>query len=188
VASAEGDFVVSTSGHTPRVVIASDKFKGSLTATEVRACARRRHAGCAAAASDRLASSCRRWDGTVAAALSAGYDKITVDAVGPTGEPVRAPYALHSDRAVVELAAVVGLSMLPGGRLDPLGSSTYGLGLLIADAIRRGATTVVLGLGGSASTDGGAGWYKPWEPGCSTPTATTFNRAEERWPILPSLT
>jgi glycerate kinase len=96
-------------------------------------------------------------DGTVAAALSAGYDKIIVDAVGPTGEPVRAPYALDGDRAVVELAAVVGLGMLPDDRLDPLGSSSYGLGLVIADAIRRGATTVVLGLGGSASTDGGAG-------------------------------
>jgi glycerate 2-kinase len=58
---------------------------------------------------------------------------------------------------VVELAAVVGLSALPGGRLDPLGSSTYGLGLVIADAIRHGAGTIVLGLGGSASTDGGAG-------------------------------
>ena len=69
----------------------------------------------------------------------------------------RAPYALGGDRAVVELAAVVGLSLLPGGRFDPLGSSTYGLGLVIADAIRRGATTIVLGLGGSASTDGGAG-------------------------------
>ena len=96
-------------------------------------------------------------DGTVAVALSAGFDKIMVDAVGPTGEPVRAPYALNGDLAVVELAAVVGLSMLPGGRLDPLGSSTYGLGLVIADAIRRGATRIVLGLGGSASTDGGAG-------------------------------
>ena len=58
---------------------------------------------------------------------------------------------------MVELAAVVGLSMLPDGRFDPLGSSTYGLGLVIGDAIRRAATTIVLGLGGSASTDGGAG-------------------------------
>jgi glycerate kinase len=96
-------------------------------------------------------------DGTVAAALSARYDKIIVAAVGPTGEPVQAPYALDGDRAVVELAAVVGLSMLPGGRLEPLRASTYGLGQVIADAIRRGATTIVVGLGGSASTDGGAG-------------------------------
>jgi glycerate kinase len=96
-------------------------------------------------------------DGTVAAALSAGFDKIMVDAVGPTGEQVRAPYALNGDLAVVELAAVVGLTLLPGGRVNPLGASSYGLGLVIADAIRRGATTIVLGLGGSASTDGGAG-------------------------------
>lgn len=140
-----------------RVVLAPDKFKGSLTAADVV---------------DALAAGMREvlsgletiklpvadgGDGTVAAALSAGYDKITVDAVGPTGESVRAPYALDGDRAVVELAAVVGLSMLPGGQLDPLASSTYGLGVVIADAIRRGATTIVVGLGGSASTDGGAG-------------------------------
>jgi glycerate 2-kinase len=148
---------MTESGHRGRVVLASDKFKGSLSATEV---------------AEALAAGIRNvlpqletlmlpvadgGDGTVAAAVSAGYDKIIVDAVGPTGQPVSAPYALNGDRAVVELAAVVGLSALPGGRLDPLGSSTYGLGLVIADAIRHGAGTIVLGLGGSASTDGGAG-------------------------------
>jgi glycerate kinase len=137
--------------------LAPDKFKGSLTAAEV---------GDALAAGmlDVLPGLdvvklpvADGGDGTVAAALSAGFEEIIVDAVGPTGEPVQAAYALHGNRAVVELAAVVGLSMLPGGRLDPLTSSTYGLGLVIADAIRRGAQTIVLGLGGSASTDGGAG-------------------------------
>lgn len=148
---------MSTSGHTPRVVIASDKFKGSLTATEVAQALAAGMLDVLPRLQTVLLPVADGGDGTVAAALSAGYDKITVDAVGPTGEQVRAPYALHGDRAVVELAAVVGLSMLPGGRLDPLRSSTYGLGLVIADAIRRGATAVVLGLGGSASTDGGAG-------------------------------
>jgi glycerate kinase len=157
VASAEGDLVVSTSGHTTRVLIASDKFKGSLTATEVTQALAAGMLDVLPQLETVLLPVADGGDGTVEAALSAGYDKIIVDAVGPTGEPMRAPYALDGDRAVVELAAVVGLSMLPGGRLDPLGSSTYGLGLVIADAIRRGATTVVLGLGGSASTDGGAG-------------------------------
>jgi glycerate 2-kinase len=157
VASAEGHFFVSPSGHTQRVVIASDKFKGSLTATEVAQALAAGMLDVLPRLQTVLLPVADGGDGTVAAALSAGYDKITVDAVGPAGEQVRAPYALHGDRAVVELAAVVGLSMLPGGRLDPLRSSTYGLGLVIADAIRRGATTVVLGLGGSASTDGGAG-------------------------------
>jgi glycerate 2-kinase len=140
-----------------RVVLAPDKFKGSLTAAEV--------AEALAAGMQEMLPGLETimlpvadgGDGTVAAALSAGFAKIIVDAVGPTGEPVQAPYALDGDRAVVELAAVVGLSMLPGGRLEPLRSSTYGLGLVVADAIRRGATTIVLGLGGSASNDGGAG-------------------------------
>ena len=148
---------MSTSGHTTRVLIASDKFKGSLTATEVAQALAAGMLDVLPRLQTVLLPVADGGDGTVEAALSAGYDKIIVDAVGPTGEPMRAPYALDGDRAVVELAAVVGLSMLPGGRLDPLGSSTYGLGLVIADAIRRGATTVVLGLGGSASTDGGAG-------------------------------
>jgi glycerate kinase len=148
---------VIESGREGRVVLASDKFKGSLTARQVAE-------SLAAGMQDVLPRLetvifpvADGGDGTVAAAVSAGYDKIIVDAVGPTGEPVPAPYALHGNRAVVELAAVVGLSALPGGRLEPLGSSTYGLGLVIADAIRQRATTIVLGLGGSASTDGGAG-------------------------------
>jgi glycerate kinase len=57
----------------------------------------------------------------------------------------------------VELAAVVGLDLLPGGVPDPLHASTSGLGRVVGDAIERGATSVVLGVGGSASTDGGAG-------------------------------
>lgn len=148
---------MNTSGHTPCVVIASDKFKGSLTATEVAQALAAGMLDVLPRLQTVLLPVADGGDGTVAAALSAGYDKIIVDAVGPTGEPMRAPYALDGDRAVVELAGVVGLSMLPGGQLDPLGSSTYGLGLVIADAIRQGATTIVLGLGGSASTDGGAG-------------------------------
>jgi glycerate kinase len=139
------------------VVLAPDKFKGSLTAAEVAEALAAGLVDILPQLETIMLPVADGGDGTVAAALSAGFDKITVDAVGPTGEPVRASYALDGNRALVELAAVVGLSMLPGGRLDPLGSHTYGLGLVIADAIRRGATTIVLGLGGSASTDGGAG-------------------------------
>ena len=142
---------------TTRVVLAPDKFKGSLTAAEVAEALSAGMLDMLPGLETIMLPVADGGDGTVAVALSAGFDKIMVDAVGPTGEPVRAPYALNGDLAVVELAAVVGLSMLPGGRLDPLGSSTYGLGLVIADAIRRGATRIVLGLGGSASTDGGAG-------------------------------
>jgi glycerate kinase len=148
---------VTESGHEGRVVLASDKFKGSLSATEVAEALAAGMRNVLPQLETLILPVADGGDGTVAAAVSAGYDEIIVDAVGPTGEPVRVPYALNGDRAVVELAAVVGLSALPGGRLDPLGSSTYGLGLVIADGIRHGAGTIVLGLGGSASTDGGAG-------------------------------
>jgi glycerate kinase len=148
---------VTESGHKVRVVLASDKFKGSLSATEVAEALAAGMRNVLPQLETLMLPVADGGDGTVAAAVSAGYDEIIVNAVGPTGEPVRVPYALNGDRAVVELAAVVGLSALPGGRLDPLGSSTYGLGLVIADGIRHGAGTIVLGLGGSASTDGGAG-------------------------------
>jgi glycerate 2-kinase len=142
---------------TTRVVLAPDKFKGSLTAAEVAKALAAGLRDVSTGLETIMLPVADGSDGTVAAALSAGFAKISVDAVGPTGEPVQATYALNGDRAVVELAAVVGLSMLPGGRLEPLRSSTYGLGLVLADAIRRGATRIVLGLGGSASSDGGAG-------------------------------
>ena len=148
---------MSKGGRATRVVLAPDKFKGSLTAAAVAEALAVGMLDVLPGLQTIMLPVADGGDGTVAAALSAGFDEVIVDAVGPTGDQVRAPYALRGDRAVVELAAVVGLGMLPDGRLDPLGSSTYGLGLVLADAVRRGATQIVLGLGGSASTDGGAG-------------------------------
>ena len=140
-----------------RVLVAPDKFKGSLSAVEVAAAVA---AGLRDARPDLevvQAPVADGGDGTVEAALGAGYTRVEVDAPGPTGRPVRTAYALAGPRAVVELADVVGLARLPGGRLDPLDASTFGLGVVVRAAIERGATEIVLGLGGSASTDGGAG-------------------------------
>lgn len=139
------------------VVIAPDKFKGSLTAAQVAEAVAAGLADASPEIDTVLAPVADGGDGTVAAALAAGFDEAIADAVGPTGEPVRAPYARNGSTAIIELAAVVGPGRLPGGRLDPLGASTYGLGLVIAHAVAQGAERIVLGLGGSASTDGGAG-------------------------------
>ncbi len=140
-----------------RVVVAPDKFKGSASAAEVAAA---------------IAAGLRRarpdldvvempvadgGDGTVAAALAAGFAPVRTTAEGPTAEPVRATFALKAGTAVVELADVAGLRRLPGARPAPLTASTYGVGQVIAAALDRGATTIVLGIGGSATTDGGAG-------------------------------
>ena len=140
-----------------RVVCAPDKFKGCLTAIQVAEALARGLTAEQPGLEVTLAPVADGGDGTVAAALSAGFTRRTVTVDGPTGQPVEAVYAVDGRRAVVELAAAVGLDRLPGGRLNPLGASTYGLGQVIRDAIERGATDLVLGVGGSASTDGGAG-------------------------------
>lgn len=141
----------------PRVVLAPDKFKGSLTAPEVAAALATGIRRAAPAADVRCVPVADGGDGMVDAFAAAGWERVEVAAPGPTGEPSTAVYAVHGDTAVVELAAAVGLVKLPGGRLDPLGADTFGLGVVVAHALDHGAREIVLGLGGSASTDGGAG-------------------------------
>ncbi|OZC90321.1 glycerate kinase [Rhodococcus sp. 06-412-2C] len=140
-----------------RILLAPDKFKGSLSAAEVA----RALAEGLVAVDPSLVTVCLPvadgGDGTVDAAVTAGWDRVAVTCSGPTGEVVDTSYARRGDTAVVELASAVGLELLPGGRSDALGASTFGLGTVIAHALEAGAARIVVGLGGSASTDGGAG-------------------------------
>ncbi len=142
---------------TVRVVLAPDKFKGSLDAAGV---ADALAAGIADAAPDWRVHRCPVADGgegTVAAVLSAGWSPVAVATTGPVGDPLTALCARRGGVAVVELAASSGLGALPGGVLRPLDAGTAGLGTVVAHALDAGADEVVIGLGGSASTDGGAG-------------------------------
>ncbi|MEU2235741.1 MULTISPECIES: glycerate kinase [Streptomyces] len=139
------------------VLVAADKFKGSLTAVQV---------------AERVTAGLRRvlpeltvetlpvadgGDGTVAAAVAAGFERREVRVTGPLGEPVTAAYALRGTTAVVEMAEASGLQLLPPGVFAPLTATTYGSGELLRAALDAGATTLVFGVGGSATTDGGAG-------------------------------
>jgi glycerate kinase len=142
------------------VVVAPDKFKGSLGA-----------AGVAQAVADGLRAAvpgldarehpvADGGDGTVEAALSAGFASRQVRCTGPTGEPVTAELAVRDQVAVVELAEASGLRRLPGGRPtagSAMTATSRGTGELIRAALDLGCRQVVLGLGGSACTDGGAG-------------------------------
>ncbi|GAB2648815.1 glycerate kinase [Nocardia goodfellowii] len=142
---------------SPRVVVAPDKFKGSLTAREAAAALA---AGISVVRPDAEITElpvADGGDGTVDAFVAAGWERVELTAPGPTGVPEATAYAMRDDIAVVELAAVVGLVRLPADAPDPLGASTYGLGVVIAHALARGAAEIIIGLGGSASTDGGAG-------------------------------
>ncbi|GHJ25334.1 glycerate kinase [Streptomyces albus] len=150
--------MTTTARTTPaRVLIAADKFKGSLTAVEV---------------ADRVSAGIRKarpearieavpvadgGDGTVAAAVAGGFTRHEVEVTGPTGAPVTAAFALREGTAVVEMAEAAGLQHLPRGVFVPLTATTYGVGELLLAALDAGAHTVILGVGGSATTDGGAG-------------------------------
>jgi glycerate 2-kinase len=140
-----------------RVLVAPDKFKGSLAATEVAA---RVAAGLARAGYRgeivRLPVA-DGGDGTVDAAVSAGYRRVELEVRGPIGRPVKAAFALLDDTAVIEAAQASGLALLAPGQLAPLTASTWGAGELILAAIRMGAKRIVLAVGGVATTDGGAG-------------------------------
>ncbi|GAB7191436.1 glycerate kinase [Kineococcus sp. NUM-3379] len=147
------------------VVVAPDKFKGSLTAAEVAAHVatglvagwlRAAPPGTPAPRVERVPVA-DGGEGTVAAALAAGWRPLTASVPGPTGEPVTATCARSGDTAIVELAEASGLDRLPGGLRAPLTATTRGTGRLVAAALDDGAREVVLAVGGSASTDGGAG-------------------------------
>jgi glycerate 2-kinase len=140
-----------------RVVIAPDKFKGSLSAPQVAAAVA---VGLREVVPDVEAIEvpvADGGDGTLDAALSAGFTRVPVRVAGPTGEPVDTAYAVRDEVAVVELADACGLNRLPGGQLAALTASSSGLGQLVRAALDAGCRRIVLGIGGSASTDGGAG-------------------------------
>jgi glycerate kinase len=117
-----------------KVLIASDKFKGSLTAAQVAVAVAdgvRRVRPDVEIASVAVADG---GDGTLAAAEAAGFARVEVTVTGPTGEPVRTAYARRGDVAVVELADASGLVRLPAGP-DPLGASSIGTGEGMAAAL-----------------------------------------------------
>lgn len=141
-----------------RVLIATDKFKGSLTAAEVaESLARGLRRGRGGQLDVDLCPVADGGDGTLDIAISAGFRRVEADVEGPTGETVRASYAEREDVALVELADASGIKRLGGSPLAPLTASTYGTGQLIARAIARRNRTIVLAIGGSATNDGGAG-------------------------------
>jgi len=140
-----------------KIVVAPDKFKGSLPATQVAAAiAAGLHAGRPGAEVVTIPVA-DGGEGTVDAAVAAGFERVPVTAAGPAGDPVRASYARRCEVAVVELAGVCGLARLPGGRPAPLTASSFGAGEVLRAALEAGGQRIILGVGGSASTDGGAG-------------------------------
>ncbi|PBC47155.1 glycerate kinase [Rhodococcus sp. ACPA1] len=145
---------------TRHILVAPDKFKGSLTATDAARAITRGLLRFDASIRTIECPIADGGEGTLSAAVAAGFVRIPVDAPGPTGRTVSTAYARRGTTAVVEMADVVGLQRLPGGTRQPMTASSRGLGHVIAHALDDGCRHIVLGIGGSASTDGGAGFLQ----------------------------
>jgi len=143
-----------------KVVVAPDSFKECLSAEAV---ARAIGRGVRAAAPDAEVVEVPMADGgegTVRALVAAtGGTLHRATVTGPLGEPVEAEFGLLGDgaTAVIEMAAASGLPLVPPSRRDPTRTTTRGTGELIGAALDLGASRLIIGIGGSATVDGGAG-------------------------------
>jgi glycerate 2-kinase len=141
----------------PRVLVAPDAFKGTLTAAEAAEAMAAGVRDALPGADVRLLPLADGGDGSVDALVRSGYARRTVTARGPTGRPADAAVAVRGSTVVVELANACGIALLGDGPLAPMTSTTEGLGDAILAALDDGVRDLVICLGGSASTDGGAG-------------------------------
>lgn len=143
-----------------KIVIAPDSFKGSLTAAEVAKaiqCGVQRVLPDADIVTVPMADG---GEGTTQALVDATDGQmIGVDVINPLGESVIAQYGIlgDGDTAVIEMAAASGIQFVDEETKNPLTTTTYGTGQLVIDALDHGVTTIIVGLGGSATNDGGAG-------------------------------
>ncbi|MET7637247.1 glycerate kinase [Streptomyces sp. NPDC005438] len=140
-----------------RVVLAPDKFKGTVTAqrlVELMAAAVAESDGRTAVTPLPVADG---GDGSVAAALSAGWSAGSVPASDAWGAPLAVPVARRGGRAIVEVAAVCGLGARRPSPVEAATATTYGVGQVVLALLEDGVDDLTLALGGSASTDGGTG-------------------------------
>ncbi len=144
----------------PKVVVAPDSFKGSLTARQVCEAAEEGLHRVWPEAEVVSVPMADGGEGTVQSLVDATSGRIiSIDVAGPMGEPVTAFFGVLGDgvTAVIEMAAASGLPLVPVGRRNPLVATTRGTGELIASALDMGCRRFIIGIGGSATNDGGAG-------------------------------
>lgn len=146
-----------------RIVIAPDSYKGSLSAVEVANAMEKGALAVFPHAEIIKVPIADGGEGTIDALLTAtnGY-KLYETVRGPLGRNVQAQWGILGDNktAVIEMAAASGITLVSEDELDPLRATTYGTGQLIKAALDRGLRKIVIGIGGSATNDGGVGMAK----------------------------
>ena len=155
-----------------KVVLAIDSFKGCMTSREANKAAAE---GIRAAHPEAEIVEMPVSDGgegymeAFHAAIGGRLEEVAVR--DPLMRPIIAKYLLQNDLAVIEIAQASGLTLLTKGERNPMVATSYGTGLLVADAVRKGAKQIIVGLGGSATSDAGMGMLKA--------LIDSFNK--ERW-------
>ncbi|MCY4069692.1 MAG: glycerate kinase [Chloroflexi bacterium] len=142
-----------------KILIASGAFKQSLTAAEACAAIQRGLEASGLDARFEILPIADGGNGTLDAFLSAGGEVVSLNVKDPLMRPIRAEYGLVDEgkTAVIEMARASGLELLQPQELDPMVASTFGTGQLMADALERHVEKIIIGLGGSATVDGGMG-------------------------------
>jgi len=143
-----------------KIVIAPQSFKGSISALEAAQAIARGVRAVEPDAETVLVPVADGGDGTLNALVdSTGGQTFRSVVTGPLSQPVEAPWGVMGDgrTAVIEMARASGLAGLDPRKLDPLRATSLGTGELILEALRRGTRRLVVGMGGSATVDGGCG-------------------------------
>lgn len=143
-----------------KIVIAVDSFKGSLSSIEAERAAEEGIKAAMPGAETVLMPLADGGEGTVEAfVLGAGAKEIHLTVTGPLGKPVACTYGILEEErtAVIEVAAAAGLTLTPEKERNPLNTTSYGVGEIIRDAIEKGCRRFIVGMGGSATNDGGLG-------------------------------
>ncbi len=143
-----------------KILICPDKFKGSLTAHEAAGCIREGIMKVMPDAECKLMPMADGGEGTVDALINAtGGRKVTARVHDPLMRLINATYGISGDNttAFVEMAAASGLSLLAPNERDPMHTTSYGTGELFIHAIEQGVKKIIVGIGGSATIDGGVG-------------------------------
>ena len=142
-----------------KVVIAIDSFKGSMTSLEAGGAVKDALLRADPNAEAKVLPLADGGEGTVAAMCAGlGGEMVEAEVTGPLGERVTAKYCIvNGSTAVIEMAEAAGLTLVPPEMRDPMFTTTYGVGELILNAIARGCRSFIVGIGGSATNDGGVG-------------------------------
>lgn len=143
-----------------RVVVAIDSFKGSLSSLQAGQAVEQAVLRADPQAVVDVRPLADGGEGTVEALCTGlGGHMVTVSVTGPLGEPVDAQYGILPDgvTAVVEMAAAASITLVPAAKRNPLVTTTFGVGEMLCDAIARGCREFLIGIGGSATNDGGVG-------------------------------